>query len=83
MEHQDDWYCATLRGFVTPVKWNRNSTISLISIDTDEGDYVVEGMAPEADLFSCLRAEVEVDGFVHQRDGVPVGIAVQRHRLIP
>ena len=72
----------TIKGFVTPNERDKNDRILSLCIDTDDGRYIVDEMEPTANLFDCIRAKVEVEGYVRRPPGFDPSISVRLYKLL-
>lgn len=80
---RDRCYFGTVRGVVTPVDWDEALRIRKLAICTDDdARYDVDGVAPQVDLYRCLRAEVVAEGLITTAGDGRCGIGVQRCRLV-
>lgn len=60
-----------LRGLITPDGWDENGNVVAIALSSfDEEEYLIDKDETGMELFSLLRAKVQISGIVRNEDGV-------------
>jgi len=71
----------TIRGLIIPVNWDERGKVTAIAASTfDEQEYLLEHDKTIDPLFSLIRKEVEVTGYVRQEKGKKI-MTVQEFHL--
>lgn len=70
----------TIRGLIMPVNWDERGKVTAIAASTfDEEEYLLEYNKKIDQLFSLLRKEVEVTGYVREEEGEKVMMVKKFH----
>jgi hypothetical protein len=71
----------TIRGLIIPAKWDDGGKVTAVATSTfDEEEYLLEYNKEIDRLFSLVRKEVEVTGYVREENGKKI-IKVQKFHL--
>jgi hypothetical protein len=71
----------TIRGLIIPVNWDERGKVTAIAASTfDEEEYLLDYNKEIDRLFSLIRKEVEVTGYVRKEKGKKI-MKVQKFHL--